>query len=247
MSIIKNLIKKFLYKFNLRLMHKYNYYFGIDSSIKKILAKKINKLVIFDIGANLGQSVERFRKYQKNAKIFSFEPDPKIYKVLELKKNNDPNLFTYNIALSNKKEKSILYTQNNSGENSLLKMNTNKLKSNIPIKIQCNTISSFCKEKKIKKIDILKIDTQGSEFNIIKGCGNFLKKIFIIEAEIIFNNTWKNSPRIGDLENYLKKYGFVIWDFPNIIKYPREDLDRIFFIDIIFVNLNLLRNLKQKI
>ena len=245
MNIIKKLIKTLLYKFNLRLMHKYNYYFGIDSCIKKILKKKnINDLIIFDIGANIGQSIDRFRKYQKNAKIFSFEPDPSVYKLLEFKKNNDPNLFTYNIALSNKKKKSILYTQNNSGESSLLKMNTNKLNSNIPIKIKCDTISRFCKKNKIKNIDILKIDTQGSEYNIIKGCGNFLKNIFIIEAEIIFNNTWKNSPSIGELENFLKRFGFVIWDFPNIVKFPQDDIDRIFFIDVIFVNLNLLKNYK---
>ena len=100
------------------------------------------------------------------------------------------------------------------------------------------------KKKKINKIDILKIDTQGSEYDIIKGCRNFLKNIFIIEAEIIFNNMWKNSPSISQLEIFLKKYGFVIWDFPNIIKFPREDIDRIFFIDIIFVNMNLLKNYK---
>jgi FkbM family methyltransferase len=242
-NIIQNLIKKFLFKLNLRLINKYNYYFGIDSCIKKILVKKKNnELIIFDVGANIGQSVDRFRKYQQKSKIFSFEPDPNVYKVLELKKKNDPNLFTHNIALCSNKKKSILYTQDNSAESSLLKMNTNKLNSNIPIKIKCDTIFSFCKKNKIKKIDILKIDTQGSEYNIIKGCGNFLKNIFIIEAEIIFNNVWKNSPSISQLEIFLKKYGFVIWDFPNIIKFPREDIDRIFFIDIIFVNMHLLKN-----
>lgn len=123
-------------------------------------------------------------------------------------------------------------------------MNTNKLNGNIPIKIKCDTISLFCKKNKIKNIDILKIDTQGSEYNIIRGCGNFLKNIFIIEAEIIFNNTWKNSPSIGELENFLKRFGFVIWDFPNIVKFPQDDIDRIFFIDVIFVNLNLLKNYK---
>ena len=39
-NILQNLIKLFLYKFNLRLINKYNYYFGIDSCIKKILIKK---------------------------------------------------------------------------------------------------------------------------------------------------------------------------------------------------------------
>ena len=43
-------------------------------------------------------------------------------------------------------------------------------------------------------------------------------------------------------ENFLKRFGFVIWDFPNIIKYPQDDIDRIFFIDVIFVNLSLLKN-----
>lgn len=148
MKIIKILIKKFLYKLNFKLIHKYNYYFGINSSIKKILIKKkIKELIIFDVGANIGQSVDRFRKYKKNSKIFSFEPNPNIYKILKLKKKNDPNLFTYNIALSDKKKKSILYTQKNSGESSLLKMNNEKLGGDIPVKINCDTIASFCKKK----------------------------------------------------------------------------------------------------
>ena len=40
MNFIKYLLKKILYKFNIRIFNKYNYYFGIDSCIKKILVKK---------------------------------------------------------------------------------------------------------------------------------------------------------------------------------------------------------------
>jgi hypothetical protein len=95
------------------------------------------------------------------------------------------------------------------------------------------------KKNKIKKIDLLKIDTQGSELDIIKGCGNYLKKILIIEIELIFNDIY-NKNTISEIEKILSKFGLIIWDIPNIVKFPRSDIDRIYFADILFVNTKLI-------
>lgn len=40
--------------------------------------------VIFDVGGNTGEYVEKFKKHAPNAKIYSFEPHPKNF--LKLKK-----------------------------------------------------------------------------------------------------------------------------------------------------------------
>jgi FkbM family methyltransferase len=54
------------------------------------------------------------------------------------------------------------------------------------------TLDSYINKNNIKKIDILKLDTQGYEDKIIKGCQNSLKKIHFMEAEIMLDNVYKN-------------------------------------------------------
>ena len=63
------------------------------------------------------------------------------------------------------------------------------------IKFQVRTISldSFCEKKKITRIELLKIDTEGHEFQVLKGGKKLLKKTKIIQVEIM------------DKKNYLQK------------------------------------------
>lgn len=53
----------------------------------------------------------------------------------------------------------------------------------------------------------MKIDTEGSEFDIIKGFSNFLNYIKIIQFE--YGGTYlSNNVKLNDIINYLKKYNF---------------------------------------
>ena len=50
------------------------------------------------------------------------------------------------------------------------------------IEIECDTINSQLSELNINSLDYLKIDTQGSELEILKGIGNYRPQIIKIEA-----------------------------------------------------------------
>ena len=54
--------------------------------------------------------------------------------------------------------------------------NKKKLEEFEKIEVKTNTIDNFCKSKKIKNIDLLKIDAEGHEEYILKGAINLLKK-----------------------------------------------------------------------
>jgi FkbM family methyltransferase len=240
LKLSKYIIKKILLKLGYKIINKYNHYFGIDESIEKIFNKAKfdkNKLTIFDIGANIGQSIKRFRRKFNKSKIYSFEPNPEIFKDLVEIQKKDSNLKVFNFAFSNKDSITKLFSYKESGQNSLYPIK-NKNKKNF-FKVNTRKISTFMKKNKIKKIDLLKIDTQGSELDIIKGCGNYLKKILIIEIELIFNDIY-NKNTISEIEKILSKFGFITWDIPNIVKFPRSDIDRIYFADILFVNTKLI-------
>ena len=74
-------------------------------------------------------------------------------------------------------------------------------------KIKTNTLDNFCKENKIKKIDILKMDVEGSELKVLEGSKKILDKTNIIQVEILQNK--KNFDKIKNkVTILLKKYNF---------------------------------------
>ena len=74
--------------------------------LSKILANytSFKNLIIFDVGANEGETIDFFLSLFKNPTIYSFEPEMKSYKKLlkKYEKNKAINLF--NFAFGNKKE-----------------------------------------------------------------------------------------------------------------------------------------------
>ena len=86
------------------------------------------------------------------------------------------------------------------------------------------TVDNFVKKKKINSIDILKIDIEGSEYELLKGAKNTLKrnKIKIILVEIIDKkNSYKKKEE--KIINLLKNFTLIkkanIWSislFSNI-------------------------------
>ena len=58
------------------------------------------------------------------------------------------------------------------------------------------------------KIDFLKIDTEGYEFNVLKGAGNHLKDIRFVYFEHHFDDMLKKDYTLSDIHNYLANNGF---------------------------------------
>ena len=79
------IINPLLQMFNL-IMVKYQIVEGVNAfSDMEVLLANVNNPLVFDVGANTGQSVGRFRKGCPDATMHSFEPHPLTFK--ELQKN----------------------------------------------------------------------------------------------------------------------------------------------------------------
>jgi FkbM family methyltransferase len=180
--------------------------------------------LIIDVGSNEGQSVHRFLTIFKNPKIHCFEPTLKPYNILKKKYGKKKEIFLNNFALGYKKEKKLINIFQNSSNSSFNKPIKGSLwekkkffKSGNLIKntqiVRIESLDDYIKKKKIKFIDLLKIDTQGFENYVLKGSLNAFKNntIKFIEVEFIMGNQYANRLNIIDLEKILIKNNFRLY------------------------------------
>jgi len=148
----------------------------IDNSfLKKYIPENS---IIIDIGANIGQFNIFCTNYLHAKTIYSLEPIKKVYDklILNVNKNN-----CYNYAISTEK-KLKLYTPGTTLMSSSYKRNEEDLCE----EVKTVKLDDLDKIKKEEKIDLLKIDTEGSEYDVLISSENTLKKTkyLLIETSV---------------------------------------------------------------
>lgn len=136
--------------------------------------------VMIDVGAHYGWSFIDFAKV--GWLIYCFEPDDNNRQKLNknIKKHNLSNVTVESEAISNKATKSLLYNSDiSSGISSLISFHSSHKKYK---EVDVITLSSYCREHNISKIDFLKIDTEGNDLNVLKGL-DLLPSVILCEYE----------------------------------------------------------------
>jgi FkbM family methyltransferase len=79
----------------------------------------------------------------------------------------------------------------------------------------------------------MKLDTQGSELDILTGMGSLVEKVEVVQCEVAFLPYNKEAPLVGDVVEYLRDWGFELYDLaPG--QFRRED-GALFHTDFVFV------------
>ena len=174
--------------------------------------KKLNTIV--DIGCHKGQFALISKFIYKKSKIFSFDPlksSKKKYKSI-LKKKDGYHFFNY--AIGNKDVIAKINISKKNDSSSLLEItekqtsifkNTEKIKEE---KIYIKKLNSCLKKKDLRKPSLLKIDVQGYELEVLKGCQELLNCFDFIYIECSFVELYKKQPLYYEINKWLKKRNF---------------------------------------
>jgi hypothetical protein len=163
---------------------------GENLWLNKFLKEKIRP-VIFDVGANVGLYSQSIFKTNSEAIVYAFEPHPNTYKKLVNNIKNQ-NFYPINMGIGFENNRLTLFDYNNkdgSEHASLYKSVISDLHKGIPVShiVDITTIDNFVIKNNINQIDLLKIDTEGNEFNVLKGAERTLKEKRIKALQIEFN------------------------------------------------------------
>ena len=190
--------------------------------VSKLLLNE--KIVALDVGAQGGFNENIFpKKYNDFFSPIMVEPIKD--EADKLKKEN------YKVISkglwSNNCVKKLYIMKKRLGSSSLYKPNKDAYalydlkKKNYPsfevsneIDIECTTIKESLNNLNIKKLDFLKIDTQGAEIEILKGLGNYLPLLLKIEVQIV--PMYENIPDWSELINHLYKLNYMTCEWEEI-------------------------------
>lgn len=81
------------------------------------------------------------------------------------------------------------------------------------------TLDLWARQKNLQAIDYIKIDTQGSELEILKGGGSLIETTRCIDIEVEFNPIYEGQTLFGETDTYLRSKGFVLWRLSNLVHY----------------------------
>jgi hypothetical protein len=129
-----------------------------------------------------------------------------------------------------------------SGKNTLNKDQMNKNPEARKQIVQVETIDNFAASRNIKRINMLKIDTEGWELSVIKGADRNIKNgsIDFLMCEVGFNRTNKQNTYFSDLNEYLIQYGYHLFSFYDYGHAKLKTGSQ--YANALFINCNLKQN-----
>ena len=190
--------------------------------ILNFLRKNIEQInTFFDIGAHKGESINLFCENFKINNIYSFEPSPTNFDFLNLqfprieKKFDKTKISIYNFAFGASSKEVEIKQLLDSSSSTIVKIDKNsnyfKKKSKFLFNNNENyfeikktkqiTMDEFIESKKILKIDLIKIDTEGYEYFVLLGGKKNIQRINSIILEHHYHNMLRKIFTFNDINN----------------------------------------------
>ena len=176
--------------------------------------------VVYDVGANIGlHSLYLSNIIGTKGVCYSFEPTKATFDSLNenILLNGFKNIIPYNLALSDKEEILQIYKSTNGYDawNSLggfQKIGNNKYDLE---NVMCVPLDRFLERNPdVKKPEFIKIDTEGWELHVLKGCYELLKNSNpVLMMEYAQRNLNLTNTKQSDLYDYLTSLGYNLYQY----------------------------------
>jgi FkbM family methyltransferase len=168
---------------------------------------KNRKPTIVDLGSNIGLSVIYLKTLYPNSKVTAFEADTVTYEMMKKNIENYKlrNVQVNNIAITNKKGFVDFYIASTGLGSPLMSTNPLRITKKRRLSVVSEKLSNILK----KKVDFLKMDIEGSEYEVLKDL-NRTKKIRLIKQMSIeyHHHIDKKQDRFSQFLSILEKNNF---------------------------------------
>jgi len=191
------------------------------------LLRRVERPVVFDVGAYRGEVASDFRRLFPDAKILAFEPNHEAFVFLQKKMSQDPNCENFCCGLADVSGKANLHVNSDAATSSLMQLENSQksieqwswpgLAPARTVEIELRTIDEILAERALHRIDLLKMDVQGAEPRVLAGAKNAIRDglVSVIYTEIIVRNTYSGQATVGQILETFAGYDFELFNVYN--------------------------------
>jgi len=189
----------------------------------------------FDVGVDVGAQGTSITSYFKKMcpckRIFAFEPNDFAYKNLIKNYKNDRSVFLTNEGVWDETGERTFYIPTD--DKKALRHSHGRIgkrEGAVHSQIQAIRLDDFAKKHNIKAYDVVKVDVEGGELKVLDSLGDMMHDVKVIICEVFFDG---RRTRWQDLDDYLKKFDFKIWDFEGMSY--RKDTGHLYMANAVYV------------
>ena len=206
--------KKFQYH---RWLHPWQGSWEVESLFTEEILTNLSKIIkpnstVIDIGAHTGNMSVAYSLFAGD--VFSFEPNPATFEVLEKNSQLNSNIQPFNYAVSDEEGALEFHYSDfgfcNGGFATRTDFGIGVTGHKVPIDVYAINLENFLKSKKINDVSLIKIDAEGHDKDILKTLTNIInnhKPTLITE---IYDGL--SPTEITDLLNTIHSLGYKAYD-----------------------------------
>ncbi|MBI1347041.1 FkbM family methyltransferase [bacterium] len=216
-SWLTGLVKRVLHAAGYDIRNRRHAFIDPFADIAEML-KDVPEPVVFDVGANRGETVAIIRKLLPRSQVYAFEPTPDLADALRIRFHKDSRVRIVDSAVSNCDGSADLRLRDCSLLNSLLDFHDSshsyyEVRDTGSTPVKTTKLTTFCNKNCINYVHALKLDIEGAEKYAIEGSRELLNShaVGIIYLEIHFSKTFKNQTTLGDIDTVLRQYGYEVY------------------------------------
>jgi len=197
---------------------------------------------IFDVGANVGQTTKELRRWFPDAYVHAFEPTPASREAYQHLHATDPRVKLWPYAIASQPGRATFHINQRSMTNSLLTSAPTSAQwvgeanvTNVErIEVEVRTLDEFCEANRVERVDILKLDIQGSELDALRGATELFRRkaVRYVCLEAPFVLLYERQAFFHEIREFLAAQGCELY---GLFKLARHESDRLLFADALFM------------
>lgn len=170
--------------------------------------------IIFDIGAYRGEWTLYAKEKLQSAFFYLFESNNMLCDDL-IKTFKSKEAFICNFLVSESNGLKSFYRCTGTADemSSAYKRKIFSQVHTIEEKVKSVSIDEFCSYSTVNRIDFLKIDVEGAEFDVLKGCDYMLSMKSIRFIQVEYGGTYPDAGiTFQEVLNFINKYGYKAYE-----------------------------------
>ncbi len=178
----------------------------LQNTLLDLQSRGIAIKTVYDIGARHANWAAEVKSALPDAVFYLFEANEKCTDALQ------KSGFKFFIAALSSERKVVDFYQNDSTGDSYYRENSSHYDTVMAVKKEVITLGQIVEENTINFPDLIKLDTQGSELDILRGGLGCLKTASLVYMELPILNYNLSAPKFGEYLDFMREYHFVPYD-----------------------------------